>query len=188
MMGLHRYGGDFAEHLDTLKLVTEQAKAVVEAAPNTQHAQNGFVPFFKRAIAAPDRLTPAGPPARGPRWGRNACRLPGRGTGIHLPLESAPCGRVRQVRDGDSQRHDHLGVHGRGRRRRLPGNRNGVVDDVICPERAHQLHVACAAYSHDLRPEMLCQLHRGGAHRPGALVPGQQRSQTGLEVVELRGA
>jgi hypothetical protein len=40
MMGLHRYGQDFAEQLDTLMLVTEQAKAVVEAAPDSEGAVN----------------------------------------------------------------------------------------------------------------------------------------------------
>jgi hypothetical protein len=37
---VHRYGQDFADQLDRLKLVTEQAKAVVDAAPDTEGAVN----------------------------------------------------------------------------------------------------------------------------------------------------
>jgi hypothetical protein len=37
---IHRYGQNFAEKLSTLKLVTEQAKAVVEAAPDKEGAVN----------------------------------------------------------------------------------------------------------------------------------------------------
>lgn len=38
--GLHRYGQDFGERLKTLKLVSEQARAVVEAAPDEDGAVN----------------------------------------------------------------------------------------------------------------------------------------------------
>lgn len=38
--GLHRYGQDFEERLKTLKMVTEQAKAVVAAAPDDEDAVN----------------------------------------------------------------------------------------------------------------------------------------------------
>jgi hypothetical protein len=36
----HRYGQGFTEQLDTLKVVTEQAKAVVKAAPDTEGVVN----------------------------------------------------------------------------------------------------------------------------------------------------
>lgn len=38
--GLHRYGQAFEERLSTLRLVTEQAKAVVEASPDDDDAVN----------------------------------------------------------------------------------------------------------------------------------------------------
>lgn len=38
--GLHRYGQAFEERLQTLKLVTEQARAVVEASPDEDDAVN----------------------------------------------------------------------------------------------------------------------------------------------------
>ncbi len=38
--GLHRYGSDFEERLSTLKLVTEQARAVVAASPDEEDAVN----------------------------------------------------------------------------------------------------------------------------------------------------
>lgn len=37
---IHRYGQTFGEKLDTLKLVTEQARAVVESAPDKEGAVN----------------------------------------------------------------------------------------------------------------------------------------------------
>lgn len=38
--GLHRYGQDFEERLKTLRLVTEQARAVVQASPDEDGAVN----------------------------------------------------------------------------------------------------------------------------------------------------
>jgi hypothetical protein len=38
--GLHRYGQDFEERLKTLRMVTEQARAVVQAAPDDDGAVN----------------------------------------------------------------------------------------------------------------------------------------------------
>ena len=38
--GLHRYGQDFEERLKTLRLVTEQARAVVQASPDDDGAVN----------------------------------------------------------------------------------------------------------------------------------------------------
>jgi imidazolonepropionase-like amidohydrolase len=63
--GLHRYGKDFKDRLSSLKLATEQARAVVEAAPDDEGSVNEALMrlvqehLFKMLLASEGKFDPA---------------------------------------------------------------------------------------------------------------------------------